>query len=82
MSDILKRAFRTFAQGALGVAALLFVPFLQDLISAASGSGEVEVDANALQKIGIAAAAGGVIALVAFLQNLFEDKTGTDILPK
>ncbi len=82
MNDVVKRAIRTFVQGALGVVALLFVPFLQDLINAASGNGEVEVDANTIQKIGIAAAAGGVIALVAFLQNLFEDKTGTDILPK
>lgn len=80
MNDALKRAIRTFVQGALGVAALLFVPFLQSLINAAASNGEVDVDANALQKILIAVVAGGVIALIAWGQNLFEDKTDKTLL--
>ncbi len=80
MNDALKRAIRTFVQGALGVAALLFVPFLQSLINAAAGNGEFDVDANALQKILIAVVAGGVIALIAWGQNLFEDKTDKTLL--
>lgn len=80
MNDALKRAIRTFVQGALGVAALLFVPFLQSLINAAAGNGEVDVDANALQKILIAVVAGGVIALITWGQNLFEDKTDKTLL--
>ena len=80
MNDALKRAIRTFVQGALGVAALLFVPFLQSLINAAAGNGEFDVDANALQKILIAVVAGGAIALIAWVQNLVEDWKGKALL--
>ncbi len=80
MNDALKRAIRTFVQGSVGVAALLLVPFLQSLINAAAGNGEVDVDANALQKILIAVVAGGAIALIAWVQNLVEDWKGKALL--
>ena len=80
MNDALKRAIRTFVQGSVGVAALLLVPFLQSLIDAVVRGGEVEIDADLLQKIGIAVVAGGVIALIAWVQNLVEDWKGKALL--
>ena len=82
MSDTGKRAVRTFAQGFLGVLAVLALPVLNDLISSAAGGGEVTVDVDVWRKILIAGIAGGVIALISFGQNAFEQKTGKDILPK
>jgi predicted phage tail protein len=80
MRDTVVRAVRTFIQGFVGVLALLLVPFLNDLISSVSGGGEVELDVNFLQSIGVAAVAGGIIALVAFAQNWIEESTNKTTL--
>ena len=82
MNDTIKRAVRTFAQGFVGVLAIMLVPFLTSMVSGAASGGDVDIDVNFLGKVGIAAVAGGVIALVAFAQNVLEAKTGTDLLPK
>lgn len=82
MNDTIKRAVRSFAQGFVGILATILVPFLYSLIQTVSGGGELKIDVNVLQAIAVAAVAGGVVALVSFLQNLFEEKTGVDILPK
>lgn len=80
--DATKRAVRTFVQGFVGTLALLAVPVLNALVQAVAGGGEVEIDVNVWQSIAIAAVAGGVIALIAWAQNEFEDKTGKTLLPK
>ena len=77
-TDALRRAARTFLQGSIGVLVLIAVPILNQLIQAVAGGGEVVIDVNVWRSIGIAAIAGGVIALIAFLQNVLEDKTGSD----
>jgi hypothetical protein len=82
MNDAVKRAVRTFAQGFVGTLVLLAVPVLNNLVQAVAGGGEVTLDVSAWQSIGIAAVAGGMIALVSWAQNALEDKTGTAVLPK
>jgi len=81
MSDKARRALRTFAQGFLGVLVIMAVPALQNLIQDAA-DGQVDIDLNFWRAVVVAAIAGGVIALISYGQNLFEDKTGKDILPK
>ena len=74
-TDALRRSVRTFFQGMIGVLVLIAVPVLNQLIQAVAAGGEVVIDVDLWQSIGIAAVAGGVIALIAFLQNLLEDRT-------
>ena len=76
--DALRRAVRTFLQGTIGVLVLIAVPILNQIIQAVAGGGEVVFDVDIWRSIAIAAIAGGVIALIAFLQNLLEDKAGSD----
>lgn len=76
-SDALRRAARTFFQGVIGVLVLLAIPVLNQLIQSVAGGGEATIDLDLWQSIGIAAVAGGVIALIAFLQNALEDRTGS-----
>jgi len=76
-TDAVRRAVRTFFQGAIGVLVLIAVPVLHQLIQAAASGGEVVIDVDLWQSIGIAALAGGVIALIAFLQNVLEDRAGS-----
>ena len=80
MRDALIRTVRTFAQGFIGVLAIVAVPVLNDIISDVMSGGEVVLDINLFQSIGVAACAGGVIAVVAFVQNLLEDKTGKALI--
>ena len=56
---------------------LLAVPVLNQLIQAVASGGAVVIDVDLWQSIGIAALAGGVIALIEFLQTALEDKTGS-----
>ena len=76
--DALRRAARTFLQGMIGVLVLIAVPILNQMIQAVAGGGEVVFDVDVWRSIGIAAIAGGVIALIAFAQNVLEDRTGSD----
>lgn len=80
--DIWIRAARTFAQGFVGVLALIAVPILGSLVQSVAGGGEVVIDVNIWRSIGIAAVAGGLIALISFTQNWFEETTGKTIGPK
>lgn len=82
MRDAVIRAARTFFQGFLGVLVLIAVPQLNSIINAVSGGGTVEFDVNVWQSIGVAAVAGGVIALISFIQNELEDASGKSIGPK
>jgi hypothetical protein len=74
MNDTVKRAVRTFFQGAVGVFAIIAIPALGDLVGSVKSGGTAEVDVNFWSGILIAAFAGGIISLVAFVQNLIEDK--------
>jgi hypothetical protein len=76
-SDALRRAARTFFQGVIGVLVLLAIPVLNQLIQSVAGGGEVTIDLDLWRSIGIAAVAGGVIALITFLQNALVDRTGS-----
>jgi hypothetical protein len=76
--DALRRAARTFLQGVVGVLVLLAVPALNQVIQAVASGGEVVIDVDLWRSIGIAALAGGVIATISFVQNVLEDKTGSD----
>jgi hypothetical protein len=80
--DVFVRAGRTFAQGFVGVLSLLALPILNNLIQAVAGGGDAALDLNIWRSIGIAAVAGGVISLVSFAQNWFEESTGKTIGPK
>ena len=77
-SDAIRRAARTFVQGTIGVLVLLAIPVLNQLIQSVASGGEVTIDLDLWQSIGIAAIAGGVIALISFLQNALEDRTGSE----
>lgn len=82
MDDAIKRAVRTFVQGALAVLIVLAVPALNDIVDVVRTGGEAEIDLNFWSSVAIAAVAGGLAALISFGQNLFEDKTHTKTLPK
>lgn len=81
MSDPIRRAIRTFLQGFVGVLALVAVPALSNIVSSVvNGGNDVMIDLNIWKNIGIAAIAGGVIALVSFVQNALEDRSGKALL--
>lgn len=80
-TDAVRRAVRTFFQGMVGVLVLIAAPVLNQLIQAVAAGGEVVIDVDLWQSIGIAAVAGGVIALIAFLQNVLEDRAGSKGFP-
>lgn len=65
MNDAIRRAIRTFIQG-----------FLGNLVGSSILSGVATrgvVDWSGATKVGISALAGGVIALISFVQNALED---------
>jgi hypothetical protein len=76
-SDAIRRATRTFFQGTIGVLVLIAIPVLNQMIQSIAGGDEVTIDLDLWQSIGIAAVAGGMIALISFLQNWLEDSTGS-----
>lgn len=82
MSDALIRGIRTFVQGFIGILVLCAVPVLNGIVTTVvSGSGnDVEIDLNIWRNILLAAIAGGVIALIAWVQNALEGKTGKALL--
>ena len=83
MSDPVRRAIRTFLQGFVGVLALVAVPLLSNIVSSVvNGGNDVMIDLNIWKNIGIAAIAGGVISLVAFVQNALEDRNAMPKLLK
>lgn len=76
MTDPIRRALRTFAQGFVGVLAIAAVGPLNDLVTGVvSGAGsDVTIDLSLWRNIALAAIAGGVIALISWAQNRLEDK--------
>lgn len=82
MTDAAKRAVRTFAQGFIGVLALIAIPALNNLIQAVAGGEQVQLDVGLWRAILIAAIAGGVIALISWAQNALEDRGHVSVLPK
>ena len=82
MTDAARRALRTFAQGFVATLALVAIPPLRAIIEAVVGGHSVEIDVSVWQGIALAAIAGGLIALISWGQNIVEDKTGKDMLPK
>ena len=81
-TDAVKRAVRSFAQGFVAVLALVAVPWLNRLVQTVADGGAIQVDINLAGAIGVAAIAGGTVALISWAQNALEDKTGTALLPK
>lgn len=65
MSDAVRRAIRTFVQAFFGVLAT------SGIFSAAGETGVV--DWSGLKRVGISAAAAGVVALFSYAQNALED---------
>ena len=76
-NDALRCAARTFFQGVIGVLVLIAIPILHQLIQSVAGGEPATIDLDFWRSIGIAALAGGIIALIAFLQNWLEDATGS-----
>ena len=74
MSDAIRRAVRTFVQAFLGalLTSGVFSAIQEDAV----------VDWSALKKVGISAAAAGIIALLSFVQNALEDHTNMPALLK
>ena len=73
--DWFRRGIRSFVQGFIGVLAIMAVPALTSLITSVGSGGTVDLDPTFWRSVGIAAVAGGVIALVSFIQNALEDNT-------
>lgn len=82
MNDSLRRALRTFCQGAIATLALLAIPVLNGLVQSVAGGGNADIDVNLWGSIVVAAAAGGLAALISWGQNALEQRTGKDLLPK
>lgn len=81
MNDAVVRAIRTFVQGFVGILALVAIPVLSNIVSSVVNGGDaVMIDLNLWKNIALAAIAGGMIALVSFVQNALEDKSGKTLL--
>lgn len=76
-NDAVRRAARTFFQGMIGVLMLIAIPLLHQMIQSVADGEPATIDLDVWQSIGLAAVAGGVIALIAFLQNMLEDRSGS-----
>ena len=78
MNDATRRALRTFAQVFIGIFALSLLGWLADVqewATCVTDACRNFPDPSVLGKAAIAAAAGGVSALVAWVQNILEDNT-------
>lgn len=71
MSDPIRRAARTFLQAFLGSV------ITSGILSTISET--AVVDWSGLKKVGIAAASGGLIALISLVQNALED---SNVIPE
>jgi len=65
--DAAIRAVRTFVQAAIGT--VLASGVVSGIVDSST------VDVSALQRVGVAAVAAGVIAVLSFIQNVIEDNT-------
>lgn len=81
-TDPIRRAARTFLQAFIGTLALLAIPALSALVRAISSSEPYQIDFRFWQGVVIAACLSGLIALISFAQNFFEEKTGVEIISK
>ncbi len=80
MRNAIIRAIRTFFQAFLGTFAVLAIPFLTNLITAAGDAeGYLRIDLTTLGNAAIAGVIAGVIALITFFQNLLEDNTAVNV---
>lgn len=82
MNDALRRALRTFLQGAIAVLMIVAVPALNTMVSDVVAGRDIIVDLNIWKSIAFAAIAGGLAALISWVQNAVEEKTGKAIVPK
>lgn len=82
MPDPIKRGLRTFLQAFVATFAMLAVPYLQAVIRTAgeANGALVAIDVNLLGNAAIAGVVAGSIALLSFVQNLLEDKSGKALL--
>lgn len=80
MKDAAIRALRTFVQAFLGTFAVIFIPWATRLVRAISSAEPYELDFNTVESAAIAGALAAVIALVSFIQNELEDRTGKTAL--
>ena len=71
--DWLRRAVRTFAQGFVGVLLITAVPALNDIVTGVGSGGVAVIDVPFWRNVGIAAVAGGAVALISGVQNWAED---------
>ena len=84
LPDPVRRALRTFLQVFVGIFAISLTGWLGDVTSWASctaGCGSFP-DVSPLGKAAVSAVAASAAAVVAFVQNLLEDKTGMPALLK
>jgi hypothetical protein len=73
----LQRGWRTFFQAFVALYAVLLIPFLTDVINWGTGGEDVVFpDVSVVAKAGVASLAAGLVALVSYVQNAVEDKTG------
>lgn len=82
MSDPIKRALRTFIQGAVAVLMIVAVPSLNTMVGDVVAGRDIIIDLDIWKSIGFAAIAGGLAALISWVQNVVEDNTGKPVVPK
>jgi membrane glycosyltransferase len=84
MKDVGKRALRTFAQAFVAILVVLLIPWLMQIITAIATNpgGDIDIDLSVIGRILLAGLMSGVVALISFAQNIFEDKAGVNVLPK
>lgn len=80
MKDAVRRALRTFIQGFIGVLSLVAIPQLTNIVNDVVDGRAISVNLDIWQSIIFAAIAGGVIALISWVQNEVEDTTGKAVL--
>lgn len=75
MNDTMRRAVRTFLQSFAGLFLISLSSWLMDVVSWAQGSVAFP-HTDTLAKAAISATAASVIAVIAFVQNYLEGRTG------
>lgn len=82
MKDAAKRALRTFVQAFLAIFTIVAVPWANNIVTSIINAKPYELDFSILQSAAIAGALAAGVALLSWIQNEFEDKTHTTVLPK
>jgi hypothetical protein len=81
-TDWIRRGIRSFIQGFIGVLVLVAVPIINQWATTVGSGGQIEIDIPFWRSVAFAAVGGGMVSLIAFVQNWLEDNTNAPAILK